>query len=139
MKATAYLNFDGTCREAFEFYVKTFGGKDLQVMTFGDSNPGPKAGFKPDELKMVMHARFMAGDTAIMGSDAPGGRYTKPQGFSVSLGVDTPGEAERIYGALSDGGQISMPIQETFFAQKFGMLTDRFGIPWIIVCEKKMG
>jgi PhnB protein len=138
MKANVYLNFDGSCREAFEFYAKTFGGKELQIMTFADSNPGANAGFKPEELQMVMHARFLAGETAIMGSDAPGGRYKKPQGFSVSLGVDTTSEAERIYGALSEGGQISMPMQETFFAQKFGMLTDRFGTPWIIVCEKKM-
>jgi PhnB protein len=73
-----------------------------------------------------------------MGSDAPGGRYNKPQGFRVSLSADTPAEAERIYDTLSEGGQISMPMQETFFAQKFGMLTDRYGTPWIIVCEKNM-
>lgn len=138
MKANAYLNFNGSCREAFEFYVKNFGGTDLQIMTFGDSHPGPNAGLKPEELNLVMHARFMAGDTPIMGSDAPGGRYNKPQGFSVSLAVDTPAEAERIYGALSNGGHVTMPIQETFFAQKFAMLTDRFNIPWIVVCEKKM-
>jgi len=138
MKANVYLNFNGSCRDAFEFYAKTLTGRDLQIMTFADSNPGPNAGLKPEELKMVMHARFMAGDTPIMGSDAPGGRYEKPQGFGVSLGVDTPSEAERIYAAFSEGGQISMPIQETFFAQKFAMLTDRYGIPWIIVCEKRM-
>jgi PhnB protein len=79
------------------------------------------------------------GDTVLMASDAPDGRYRKPQGFSVSLGVDAPADAERIFAELSEGGSVTMPMEETFFAARFGMLTDRFGTPWMVICEKRNG
>jgi PhnB protein len=91
-----------------------------------------------NEKDLVVHARFAAGDNLIMGSDASGGRYNKPQGYAVNIGVDTPEEAERIFAALSDGGNIGMPIQETFWARRFGMVTDRFGTHWMVNCEKPM-
>jgi len=84
----------------------------------------------------LLHARMPIGDTLSMGSDAPAGRLQKMQGFSVALGIDDPAEAERIYNALADGGTVQMPLAETFWAKKFGMLTDRFGTPWMINCEK---
>ncbi|MBV9571123.1 MAG: VOC family protein [Alphaproteobacteria bacterium] len=139
MKISPYLNFDGNCREAFEFYAKVLGGKNLQIMTFRDMPPGQGMPPMTDEQKnMVMHARFSAGDTMIMGSDAPSGRYQKPQGHFVNVSVDQPEEADRIFAALAEGGNVSMPIAETFWAERFGMLTDRFGTPWMLNCEKPM-
>lgn len=136
MKINPYLNFNGTCAEALRFYAKILGGKDLQIMTFRDS---PIAGdVAANEKDLVMHARFSAGDTIIMGSDAPGGRYNKPQGYAVSIGVDMPEDAERIFAALSEGGTIGMPIGETFWAKRFGMVTDRFGTHWMVNCENPM-
>ncbi len=134
MKINPYLNFNGNCAEAFDFYAKVLGGKDLQVMTFADAPPGMPV--TPESKNQVMHARFTVGDTTIMGSDAPGGRYNKPQGFYVNIGVDKPEEADRIFAALSQGGSISMPIAETFWAKRFGMLTDKFGTNWMVNCEK---
>jgi PhnB protein len=131
-----YLNFNGTCAEAFRFYADTLGGRDLQIMKFGDS---PMAGQVAEtEKDMVMHARFFVGDVVIMGSDAPGGRYNKPQGYAVNIGVETPEDAERIFGALSQGGNVGMPMSETFWARRFGMVTDRFGTHWMVNCEKAM-
>lgn len=136
MSINPYLNFDGTCAEAFKFYVQVLGGKDLQIMTFGDIPPGEETPPMTEREKdLVMHARFTVGDITVMGSDAPGGRYNKPQGFSVSIGVDTPEEAERMFAALAEGGEIGMPIAKTFWAKRFGMVKDRFGTPWMVNCE----
>jgi len=136
MKMNPYLNFNGKCAEAFEFYVKVLNGKDLRIMTFRDS---PMAAQMPaNEKDWVMHARVSVGGDTLMGSDAPGGRYSKPQGYAVSFSVDTPAEAERVFKGLSEGGTVGMPMTENFFAHRFGMVTDRFGTPWMVVCEKPM-
>ena len=84
----------------------------------------------------IMHARLVLGDQVLMASDAPPGRQDAMKGFSVSLNVDTTAEAERIYGALAENGTVTMPIQQTFWAARFGMLVDRFGTPWMINCEQ---
>jgi PhnB protein len=137
MKINPYLNFNGNCAEAFRYYAKILGGTDLQIMKFRDS---PMAAQMADNEKdMVMHARFTVGDTSVMGSDAPGGRYNKPQGYAVNVNVDTPEEADRIFAGLADGGNVSMPIAETFWAKRFGMVTDRYGTHWMVNCEKPMG
>ena len=136
MKINPYLNFNGNCGEAFQFYAKVLNGKNLHVMKFGDMPPGMNVA--ENEKNFVAHARFTAGDTTIMGSDAPGGRYNKPQGYAVNIGVDTPEEADRIFAALADGGNVGMPIAETFWAKRFGMVTDRFGTHWMVNCEKPM-
>lgn len=136
MRINPYLNFNGTCAEAFQFYAKVLGGKDLRIMTFRDS---PMAGEVPaNEKDLVMHARFTVGNFTIMGSDASGARYNKPQGYAVNIDVDTPEEAERVFKAVSEGGNIGMPIAETFWARRFGMVTDRFGTHWMVNCEKPM-
>ncbi len=136
MRINPYLNFNGNCAEAFQFYAKALGGKDLRIMSFRDS---PMAAEMPaNEKDMVMHARFALGNFKIMGSDAPGGRYNKPQGYAVNIDVDTPEEADRIFAALSPGGNIGMPIAETFWAKRFGMVTDKFGTHWMVNCEKPM-
>jgi PhnB protein len=134
MKTCTYLNFDGQCETAFQFYEKCLGGKILFKMTYGDS---PMADQMPAALKnAIMHMRMSVGDSVILGSDAPPERFQKPQGFNVTLNIESAEEAERVFAELSEGGAVGMPIQETFWALRFGMLVDRFGIPWMINCEK---
>src|SRR5919112_5802116 len=136
MQLNPYLMFDGQCEAAFRFYEQALGGTIVAIMTFGES---PMAEQTPAELRgQIMHARLIVGDTVLLGSDAPGERYEKMKGFSVALGVDEPAEAERVFNALAAGGTVTMPIQETFWARRFGMLTDRFGTPWMVNCEKPM-
>jgi PhnB protein len=135
MRANAYLNFNGNCEQAFRFYAEATGATIDQMMSFENS---PMADQMPPEArKMIIHASMRVGDTVIMASDAPGDRYKKPQGFSVSLLIDTAAEAERVFAAMSSGGEVSMPLQQTFFSARFGMFTDKFGIPWMINCEQE--
>jgi len=134
MQINPYLFFDGNCEEAFKFYEKATGGKIEAIMPY-EGTPGANQA-PPDWGKKVMHASLTIGDTRLMGSDAPVKDFKKPQGFSVALNLSDPTQAEKTFKALSDNGSIQMPIQETFWAQRFGMLTDRFGIPWMINCEK---
>ena len=134
MQLNPYLNFNGQCEAAFKFYERCLGGKIVFTMTYGES---PMADKVPAEWrKKILHVRLMVGDQALMGADAPPEHYEKPQGFSVSVGIDDPADAERIFHALAEKGTVSMPIQKTFWAQRFGMLVDQFGIPWMINCEE---
>lgn len=134
MQATAYLHFNGNCEAALKFYAARLGGKIEAMMPYEGT---PAADQMPAERqKDVLHARIAIGNMSLMASDAPPGRYTPPQGFSLTLGVDGAAEAERLFSALADGGTVSMPIGETFFAHRFGMLTDRFGVPWMVLCER---
>ena len=129
MKINAYLNFDGNCAEAFRFYAEVLGGKIGFLQTFAES---PMAEQAPPEMRdRVLHVRLDVGDQMLLGSDAMAGRYQKPQGFAVSLIVSAT-EAARIFPALADGGTVQMPLQQTFWAAAFGMVTDRFGTPWIV-------
>lgn len=135
MQINPYLLFSGQCEEAFKFYEEVLGGK-IQVMLAHEDTPA--ASQVPAEWqKKILHTRMAVGNQVLMGSDAPPGRQQEPQGFSVSVSVDDPAEAERIYHALAEGAKVVMEIQETFWARRFGMLTDRFGIPWMINCEKE--
>jgi len=134
MQIAPYLSFDGQCAEAFRFYEKILGGKNLFIMRMGDS---PVAKDVPnDSHDRIMHASLEIGNTRLMGADGPSGRDVAPRGFCVSLHVEGTAEAERLFAALGDGGNVDMPMQETFWARRFGMCTDRFGIPWMINCEK---
>jgi PhnB protein len=135
MQLNAYLHFNGNCDEAFKFYEQALGGKIEMRSTFGES---PMAGQMPAMKDKVVHARIRIGDQVLMGSDSPPERFSPPQGFSMSLGAKTPEEAEKIFAALSTGGQVHMPMSESFFAHRFGMLVDKFGIPWMVVCQKDM-
>jgi PhnB protein len=136
MQLNPYLQFNGDCAAAFRFYEQCLGGTIVMMMKAADS---PMAGqMPPDQQDMIMHARLAVGDKLLMGSDAMGGGYAAPAGFNVTLGFDDPGEAERVFAALSDGGSVGMPLQETFWAHRFGMLVDRFGTPWMVNCEKTM-
>ena len=133
-EVNAYLVFKGECEAAFKFYEKCLGGKIDMAMTHGDS---PMAQQVPAEWhNKIMHARMTVGNTVLMGSDAPPDRYEEPKGFSLSIGIKDPAEAERMFNELAAGGKVQMPLQQTFWAAKFGMLVDRFGIPWMINCEQ---
>jgi PhnB protein len=133
MQLNPYLLFTGQCEEAFKFYEKLLGGK-IEAMMAHEGTPAEK-GVPPEWRKKILHARLAVGDQVLMASDAPPGRQQQPQGFSVSITLKDPAEAERIYHGLAEGATVTMPIQQTFWAKRFGMLTDRFGIPWMINCE----
>ncbi|MBU6442267.1 MAG: VOC family protein [Alphaproteobacteria bacterium] len=133
MEASTYLNFNGQCEEAFAFYAKTFKGEVTAQMRWSEM-PGGQV--PPGMEKKIMHAHLKIGATSILASDSPPDRFTKPSGFGVALGVDSNEEAERVFAALSDGGNVGMPMGETFFAHRFGMVTDRYGTPWLIVHGK---
>lgn len=134
MQINPYLNFNGTCEAAFKFYEKCLGGKILGIETFAGAG---MADFVPPEWHdKVMHTTLLVGDELLMGSDAPPGRFEEAKGMSVSINVDTPEEADRIFNALAENGTVTMPIAETGWAARFGMLVDRFGIPWMVNCQK---
>jgi PhnB protein len=134
MQMNNYLYFNGNCEAAFKFYEKCLGGKIEAIMTHEGT---PAANNVPAEwAKKILHARLVAGDAVLMASDAPPEHYSKPQGFSININVADPAEAERLFKALSEGGNVIMPIAETFWAVRFGMFTDKFGIPWMVNCEK---
>lgn len=132
MKIHAYLMFDGQCEDAFNFYAELLGGK-LELMRFGES---PDASEVPPEFHdRVMHVCLTTGDQILMASDTIA-QYPHQgiKGCSISLQVDNVPEAERLYEALSAGGEVQMELQSTFWATCFAMLTDRFGVPWMINC-----
>ena len=134
MRANPYLTFDGQCENAFRYYERVLGGKIEMMLSHGAS---PVADEVPAAWRdRIMHARLVVDEVVLMGSDAPPDRVEKPQGFSVSLLVDDPSEAERIFHALAEQGTVRMPFGETFWAHRFGMLVDRFGIPWMVNCER---
>jgi PhnB protein len=134
MSINTYLMFNGQCEEAFTFYAKLLGGK-IQMMMKHKGSPA-ESHTPPEWLDKILHGRMTIGDQVLMASDSPPDRYQKPQGFFVSINLKDPNEAERIYNALAKDGTVHMPMQETFFAAKFGMLVDRFSIPWMVNCEK---
>lgn len=134
MKVHPYLGFDGRCEEAFAFYEEHLGAKTLTLMPHEGT---PMAEHVPPEWRAkIMHGQIQIGDQIVMASDAPPGRYERPMGISISLVLTDVGEAERAYAALADGGEVRMALQQTFWATRFGMLVDRFGIPWMINCDQ---
>jgi PhnB protein len=124
------LMFDGQCEAAFNLYEKCFRGKITFMMTFEDA-PGHMQA-PPDWRKKISHATFSHADFMLSGSDAQPGVYQKPQGFALQLNLSDPAEAERIFNTLAENGAVQMALQETFWALRFGVLTDQFGIPWLI-------
>jgi PhnB protein len=130
---TPYLNFRGQCAEAFKFYAQTFGGQITFMQTHADSPM--KDQVPADWQDKIMHATLQIGDRTLMGSDAPPNYYGTPQGMAVSIGSLSVVEGERIFKALAEKGNVTMPFQKTFWSPGFGMVTDRFGIPWMVNCE----
>ncbi len=134
MEIIPYLVFNGQCETAFRFYEKCLRGK-IETMLPHAGTPA-EAHAPPEWRSKIMHARLVVGDAVLMGSDAPPDRYEAPKGFSVTLQMKDPAEAERIFHALAENGTVRMALQQTFWAVRFGMLVDRFGIPWMVNCEQ---
>jgi PhnB protein len=134
MNTCSYLLFNGQCEEAFGFYQKTLGG-EIKAMLSHEGTPMEES--TPIEWrKKIMHACLeLSPNNFLMASDVPPTDYKDSQGFSVQLSVDTPAEAERVFEGLAERGSIQMPLQETFWAARFGMLTDRYGVPWMVNCS----
>lgn len=135
MSITVYLTFGGTCREAMGFYAEVLG----VTATFHPFAGSPAEAHVPPEWRdKMLHAGLTYNGTDLMASDGPGPGAVSYAGFSVSLNTATEAEAERLFAALSAGGAVTMPIAETFWALRFGMLTDKFGVPWMINCSRPM-
>ncbi len=134
MKLQTYVNFAGKCAEAFRFYEQHLGGKIGMMMTHGQAPDQSQV--KPEWKDKVLHARMTLGGADLMGADIPS--YQPMRSVYMSLGVDSDAEAERIFAALSQGGEVFMPMQETFFATRFGQCRDKFGTSWMILHERPM-
>jgi len=129
---TPYLFFAGRCEEALEFYRKAIGASIGMVMRFNESpEPPPPGVLQPGFEAKIMHSSFTIGGTTLMASDGCDDQ-TRFNGFSLSLTVPTEAEADRAFAALADGGQVQMPLSKTFWSPRYGMLTDRFGISWMV-------
>ena len=134
MRLNAYLFFNGQCQAAFKFYEQCLGGK-IDAMLTHAGTPAEKQ--VPAEWRdKILHACLTIGDSKLMASDAPPNHQEKTGGFSVNIALGDPAEAERIFHALAEGGAVRMPIEETFWAARFGMLVDKFGIPWMVNCDQ---
>jgi len=136
MLIESYLFFDGRCEEAVEFYRKTLGAEVVMLMRYKDSpQPHPPGMVRPGYENKVMRAKFRIGGSDVMAADDCQG-HPVFQGFSLCLRVGNETEAKRVFSALSEGGQVKMPLGKTFFAPSFGMLTDRFGVGWMVIVEQ---
>ena len=132
MNVQAYLFFDGRAEEALEFYRTALGATDIQMMRNRESpEPPPPGMLPPGSENKVMHASFRIGDTTVMASDGRCQGNPTFQGFGLALTVKSEADAERLFGALSNGGQVQMPLTKTFFSPKFGMVNDKFGVAWM--------
>jgi PhnB protein len=130
MEINAYLFFDGRCEEAVEFYRRKLGAEVNMLMRYKDS-PEPPPGGKADP-NAVMHASLRIGDTVVLASDDCQG-HPKFDGFALTITVPNEAEADRVFGAITDGGKVTMPLGKTFFAKSFGMANDRFGVHWMVI------
>lgn len=144
MQFIPYFNFDGNCAEAMAFYAELFGGQIVFQSTFGEMPPGEGMPPLPESAKnRLMHAQLQVGAQSLMASDTLpaipgqdpevcGGGYRKPQGMWVSIGLDSEAEGKRVFDGLAEGGEVTMPFTKTFWSAGFGMVTDRFGTPWMV-------
>ena len=137
MKLNTYVNFPGNCKQALQFYEKHLGGKIVMLSTY-DQMPEPKTIPPGLEMASVLHARITIGDTELMVSDGPPDRVQPMRSAYLSLTVDSNEEAERIYSALAAGGEVFMKMAETFFAHRFAMFRDKFGVNWMVIHQKPM-
>ena len=134
MHLNPHVSFNGQCEEAFKFYQQCLGGDIQTMMKYGDSPMADQV--SGDWRDKIIHATLVVADTTLMGADAPPGYFEKPAGFSIGIGVAEPAQAERIFNGLAEGGKVTMPLQQTFWSVRFGMLVDRFGIAWMINCDQ---
>jgi PhnB protein len=134
MQMSFHLVFGGQCEAAFQFYERALGGKIVNILTYGDS---PMAEQVPAEWRgKIVHATFAVGGAVLAGVDVLPERYVRPQGFRVLLDINDAMHAERTFSALAENGEVQMAIQKTFWSERFGALTDQFGIPWEVNCEQ---
>ena len=134
MLVQPYLFFDGRCEEAVDFYRRALGAEVEMLMRMKDSpDPHPSGMLPPDSGDKVMHVSFRIGDTTVMASDGKCAGKPNFQGFSLSLTARDAAEADRLFAALADGGQVQMPLGKTFFSPRFGMVADRFGVSWMVI------
>ncbi len=134
MKLYTYLNYGGNCRQAFEFYAEHLGGKIESIMTHGELPDA--SGVPPERRDAVLHARIAIGETMLLGADMPPEHFQPMRSAYLTLIVNSSEEAERLYAVLAGGGEIFMPMEETFFAHRFAMLRDRFGTSWMLLHER---
>ncbi|UBF30611.1 VOC family protein (plasmid) [Kovacikia minuta CCNUW1] len=140
MQLNPYLFFNGQCAEAFKFYEQCLGGKITAIMTYAESPETSMTDqMSPEWRNKIMHASMKLGDQELMGSDSPPQYYEAAKGFSVSLSLNDVGEAERIFHTLAENGKVQMPLEKTFWAERFGMVVDQFGTPWMINCDQGAG
>jgi len=133
MRVQTYLNFDGRCEEAVNFYKKALGAEVTALMRTKDAPEQRSEDCSPGNPDQVMHAAFRIGETTVMASDCYGTGKPAFQGFSLSITARDEARADRLFAALSDGGQVQMPLGKTFFSPRFGVVADRFGVSWMIV------
>jgi len=134
MQINPHLNFNGQCEAAFRFYEECLGGKVVVMMTWGES---PMADETPAHWReKILHTTLAFDDCRLTGCDVLPDSYEKPQGFSVFLRINNPDDAERIFNKLAQSGSVQVPMQQTFWAPRFGMMVDQFGIPWLIQCAR---
>jgi PhnB protein len=134
MQLSPHLHFNGQCEAAFKFYEQCLGGKIVTMLTYAATPAADQA--PPAWRNKIIHATLSVGGQDLTGCDAPPEHFKAPQGFSVTIGVKDPAEAERIFKALAENGKVVMPLEKTFWSVRFGMLVDQFGIPWMINCEQ---
>jgi PhnB protein len=134
MQLCTYLNFGGNCRQAFEFYAEHLGGRIALLMTHGQNPAGTLP--SPEMKDAVLHARLDLANTVLLGADVPPNQFQPMRSAYLTLTLESAEEADRVYGLLVDGGQIFMQMQETFFADRFAMLRDRFGTSWMLMHER---
>lgn len=132
MHFSPHLSFNGQCETAFQYYERHLGGKILTRFTYEGTPAADQV--PPEWQKKIIHATMTIGGQSVMGADAPPSRYETPRGFSITLGMQDAAEAERVFNALADKGAVVMPLQKTFWAERFGMVIDQFNIPWMINC-----
>ena len=135
MQVVPYLSFNGQCEAAFRFYEQCLGGQLGLMFRYGESPMADQV--PPDWHDKVMHATVMVGERTLMGADMVPGQYEAPKGFTLSIQLKSATDAERIFGELSKDGNVVMALEKTFWAERFGMVIDRFGTPWTINCESE--
>ena len=132
MKVQAYLTFDGRCEEALEFYKKSVGAEVTSLLRWKDS-PDAEMQPPPGYAEKVMHASFRIGETELMADDGMEAKKAEFKGMTLALSAANDADAKRLFEALADGGSVQMPLAKTFWSSAFGMLTDRFGVPWMVM------
>jgi len=136
MNVQPYLSFEGRAQEAIDFYKTALGAKVDMIMHFKDAPPEVQSQMSPQSKDKIMHAAFHIGDTQVMASDGRCSGKASFSGISLTLNAASNAEADRLFNALAHGGQVNMPMSETFFANRFGMVADKFGVGWMVINPK---